>query len=116
MTGEPSKRRQIFAWCLFDFANSSFTTVVITVIFSFYFIRVLAGEDARLWNAGLFVSNFAIILTAPIIGAIADHSSSKKRFLFASYLICVVATSALFFSNWGRLTWRPARLKSPSST
>ncbi|MEZ6197811.1 MAG: MFS transporter [Planctomycetota bacterium] len=95
-------RREIISWCLFDFANSPFTTVIITVVYAVYFSKVVATESgAELWAAALAVSNFLIILSAPVIGALADRLRRKKRFLFASYLVCIVATAALFFMKTG---------------
>lgn len=99
---EPSKRLQIASWCLFDFANSSFTTVVITGVYNLYFVNEIAPDGgARLWSLALFVSNLAIILSAPVVGAVADRMSGKKRFLLASYFVCVAATAALFFVTPG---------------
>lgn len=98
----PSKRVQIASWCLFDFANSSFTTVVITGVYNLYFVNKIAPDGgAGLWSLALFLSNVAIILTAPIVGAMADHMSGKKRFLAASYMLCVAATAALYFAEPG---------------
>ncbi len=103
---QPSNRLQLTSWCLFDFANSSFTTVIITAIFAVYFSDVIAGSSSNLsgttlWNLCLLVSNVAIILTAPIIGALADSQGRRKSYLFISYLICIVGTAALFWVGPG---------------
>lgn len=99
----PSKRRQIFSWCLFDFANSSFTTVIVTVVFAVYFKDVIAKDagGATLWAVCGLVSNLAILVSAPVVGAMADRSSGKKRFLFLSYIVCVACTAGLFFTGPG---------------
>ena len=102
---EPSKRVQIASWCLFDFANSSFTTVVITGVYNLYFVNEIAPEGGtRLWSLALFVSNVLIIATAPVVGAVADRMAGKKRFLLASWLVCVLATAALWTVRPGMAT------------
>ena len=89
---------------MFDFANSSFTTVIVTVVFSAYFVSHVVGDQVlgvKYWGWGLSLSNFMIILLAPLLGAIADFSGSKKKFLFVTYLICVIFTALLFFVKEG---------------
>ena len=93
----PVRPREIFGWAMFDFANSSYTTVVITVAFSVFFTSTVAagGRADFLWGLGLSVSNGLVLLLAPVLGAVADDSGRKKRFLFATYLACVVGTALL---------------------
>lgn len=95
----PVTRREIAAWAMFDFANSSYTTVVVTVAFSVFFTSlVAAGPDADAWwGRGIFFSNLIVVLLSPIVGAMADESGRKKLFLFATYLLCVAGTAALWF-------------------
>ncbi|MEE9615107.1 MAG: MFS transporter [Thermodesulfobacteriota bacterium] len=101
----PASRREVFAWCMYDFANSSYTTVIITVAFSVYFTTVVAGgEDGngeRLWGWGYALSMLVIGLMAPLLGAVADHGGFKKRFLLFFTSLCILATSALFFVGPG---------------
>ncbi len=102
----PDRRRQILSWCFFDFANSSFTTVVVTAVFSVWFASekgICAGRDdgTWLWSLALLISNVLIILTAPVVGAIADQGGRKKPFLLLSYLACVFGTALLFFADRG---------------
>jgi len=97
--------REVLSWCLFDFANSSFTTVVITVVFSEYFTHAVAKDTGQLWGWTLALSNLLIIVSAPIIGAIADGTGRKKRFLFLSYAVCIVATAMLYFTGPDRVVF-----------
>ncbi|MBI3098893.1 MAG: MFS transporter, partial [Planctomycetes bacterium] len=100
----PAPRWEIFSWCMFDFANSSFTTVIVTVVFSVYFADVVcAGRtDADfLWGLANALSQGVVLLTAPIVGAIADYSGAKKRFLTVSWLSCCVFTACLWFAEPG---------------
>jgi UMF1 family MFS transporter len=97
-------KREILSWCLFDFANSSFTTIVITIVYSVYFVNIAAmgtGNGDFLWGAGNLISQGFVLLTAPILGAIADYSASKKKFLFLSYFICIIFTTMLYFVKPG---------------
>jgi UMF1 family MFS transporter len=94
-------KKEILAWCFFDFANSSFTTLIITIAFSVYFVKIVAGGSAvgdRLWGTGNAISQTLVLLTAPLVGAIADYSSRKKQFLFLSYMSCVIFTAVLYFA------------------
>ncbi|MET0163635.1 MAG: MFS transporter, partial [Vicinamibacterales bacterium] len=83
---------------MFDFANSGYTTVVITAIFSAYFVSVVAGNAAwatLAWTITLAVSYALVMLTGPLIGAYADAHASKKRLLLATTTGCVLGTAAL---------------------
>ncbi|MCZ6508844.1 MAG: MFS transporter [Acidobacteria bacterium] len=101
----PARPREIFAWAMFDFANSSYTTIVVTVAFSVYFTSTVAPTDNAdlLWGLALALSNILVLLSAPLIGAAADDSGRKKPFLAASYLSCVAATAALYFVTPGSI-------------
>lgn len=97
-------KKELFGWVMFDFANSSFTTVIVTVVFSAYFVSHVVGDDVlgvKYWGIGLAVSNLIVILSGPVVGAISDFSGSKKKFLFLSYLLCVIFTALLFFVGRG---------------
>jgi UMF1 family MFS transporter len=83
---------------MYDFANSGYTTVVITAVFSAYFVAEVAGNApwaTFAWTAALAVSYALIMLTAPLLGAWADAHAAKKRLLAATTLGCVVFTAAL---------------------
>lgn len=92
-------RRELLAWALFDFANSGYTTVVLTTIFSAYFVGVVAGSmpgsATLLWSLAIGAANLIVMVGGPVIGAIADYRASKKRFLLMSSLGCVISTALL---------------------
>ncbi|NJK92189.1 MAG: MFS transporter [Blastochloris sp.] len=72
----PAGKKEIFSWCCYDFANSSYTTVVITVVYSTYFTGVVAqGLDFAntLWALALAFSQLLVILLGPWLGAMADR-------------------------------------------
>ena len=98
--------REVFAWSLYDFANSGYTTVVLTAVFNAYFVGVVAGGAVWatfVWTLALSVSSFAVMLTAPAIGAWADGHGTKKLLLAISTIACVVATAGLYFTNAGTI-------------
>ena len=99
--------REIFGWAMFDFANSSYTTVITTVVFNVVFTDLVVGDGPDfkrgnlLWSVALAVSYGLVVLTAPLLGAIIDFRAAKKRFLFGSYVLTVVATALLYFVSPG---------------
>jgi UMF1 family MFS transporter len=99
-------RKEIWSWAMFDFANSGYTTVVITAIFNAYFVSVVAGNadwGTFAWTASLSVSYLLIILTAPMVGAYADAYAKKKRLLFITATGCIVFTALLSLAGPGDL-------------
>ncbi len=89
---------------MYDFANSGYTTVVITAVFSAYFVAEVAGNAAwatLAWTAALAVSYALIMLTAPLLGAWADAHAAKKRLLVVTTLGCVASTAALSMIGQG---------------
>ena len=92
------KRRELFGWAMYDFANSGYTTVVLTAVFSAYFAGAVAGKAewaTFAWTAALSASYAIVMLTMPAIGALADLRAAKKRYLAVSTIGCVAATAAL---------------------
>ena len=91
-------RREVFGWAMYDFANSGYTTVVMTAVFNAYFVAVVAdGADwgTLAWTLALGLSNALVMLTMPAIGAYADARAAKKRLLMISTAGCVLATALL---------------------
>jgi UMF1 family MFS transporter len=91
-------KKEVWAWAMYDFANSGYTTVVITAVFNVYFVSVVAGNAPWAtfsWTAALAVSYALIMVTAPLLGAYADAYAAKKRLLVATTVGCVLGTAAL---------------------
>jgi len=102
--GSDVKYREVWAWSMYDFANSAYTTVVITAVFGAYFVAGVAGNApwaTFAWTAALSVSYAAILFTGPLVGAWADAHAAKKRLLLISTVGCVVFTAALAFVKPG---------------
>jgi UMF1 family MFS transporter len=100
----PASRREIVSWAMFDFANSSYTTIIVSVAFGIYFTRLVApaGKGDSLWGLALLLGNLLVLLLSPVIGAVADDSGRKKVFLGVTYATCVVGTALLWFVTPGR--------------
>jgi UMF1 family MFS transporter len=98
---QPSPTRaERFAWCLFDFANSPYNTIVVTFVYARYFAYELVGDPQRgdtYWAWGLTVSGLAVALLSPILGALADRSAGKRRCLIGFSLLTSACTALLFF-------------------
>ena len=102
-----ASRKELFGWAMFDFANSSYTTVIITVVFCIIFPEVIVGDAPEfrmgnlLWSVALSVSYLVVLITSPLFGAIMDFAGAKKKFLFASYVLTIIATASLYFVKPG---------------
>jgi UMF1 family MFS transporter len=97
--GGDVKFREVWAWSMYDFANSAYTTVVITAVFGAFFVGAVAGNApwaTFAWTAALSISYAAILFTGPLIGAWADAHAAKKRLLLASTIGCVLFTALLY--------------------
>jgi len=100
------KKREVFAWAMYDFANSGYTTVVLTAVFNAYFVSVIAAgaEWATFaWTATLAVSYIAVMIAGPLIGAYADQRAAKKRVLLIATIGCVVTTALLYLAGPGSM-------------
>lgn len=100
----PVQRRELWAWAGFDFANSGYTTVVITAIFSAYFVGVVAANAdwaTFAWTAALSASYMLVMAVAPLVGLYADAHAAKKRLLLATTAVCSLGTAALWFCGPG---------------
>ena len=105
LTGDATPR-EAWAWAMYDFANSGYTTVVITAVFNAYFVAVVAQRApwaTLAWTATLAASYVLIVLTAPLIGAWADARAAKKRLLVFTTIGCVAFTAALYLTGPGTL-------------
>ena len=96
-------RRDHWAWYLYDFGNSAYAAVVLLAIYSAYFKQEIVGgtEGTRLWGLATGIAMLVVAITSPILGAIADLSGSKKRFLFFFTVVACLFTATLFFTGRG---------------
>ncbi len=92
-------KKRILSWCLFDFANSSYSAVIASVIFPVYYATVIVGDSSGAgdlwWGRAISSSMFIVAVLSPLLGGIADYSGLRKRSLFISVALCVGAVAGL---------------------
>ena len=94
-----STRRGRVAWCLYDWANSAFPTVIITFVFAAYFTKGVIGDPVAgtaMWGQAMGYSAFIVAIMAPILGAVADHTGRRKPWLFLTTGLCIVLSACLW--------------------
>ena len=92
--------KEKIGYIFYTFADSSFVTIIVTVLFSMYFKDIVVGEreyGTALWGRTISVSMLIVVILAPIMGAIADFSHSRKNMLMISAYITMLFTALLFF-------------------
>ncbi|RZI62871.1 MAG: MFS transporter [Rubrivivax sp.] len=105
------RKREVFGWSMYDFANSGYTTVVLTAVYNAYFVGVIArGQPSAtlLWTVLIAVSSFLVMVTMPGLGAWADAHGAKKKLLGICTLGCVLSTAALAVFGADQLWWAAA--------
>lgn len=93
-------KKPVFAWCLYDWANSAFPTIITTFLFAAYFTQSVATDvhtGTAQWGYTITVSGILIALLSPVFGSIADHYGQRKPWLAAFTSIAVVASALLWF-------------------
>ena len=93
----PAHRLGRFSWCLYDWANSAFPTVITTFVFSAYFTKAIAADEitgTSQWGWALSLSGLAV--AAPLLGAVADHTGRRKHWIFAFTVLTAVLTGLLW--------------------
>lgn len=98
-----SNNREHVAWYLYDFGNSAYAAVILLAVYSAYFKGTVVGgaEGSRYWGISVGIAMLTVAIISPFLGAIADFSASKKRFLFIFSAITWVFTALLFFVQEG---------------
>lgn len=98
-------RRQIVSWCLFDFANSSYSAVIAAVVFPVYYTGYIVGNETGLgdlwWGRAVSLSMAVIAISSPFIGGIADFGGYRKRLLFFYSTLCVSMVASFSFLQKG---------------
>jgi len=94
--------KKIFNFALYDFANSAFTTIIITFIFATYFAKQIApspvlGQSYWGWTIG--ITGFLVAIIGPVLGSFADKKNSIVFFIRCFSLLCILFTTLLWFSK-----------------
>ena len=98
------KKRDVFAWSLYDFANQPFTTIIVTFIYSAFFVKVIAvneQEGTFLWSIAIAMTAIIVSFLSPILGALADIGGYRKLFLMISTWVCAIFSVLLYFPTTG---------------
>jgi UMF1 family MFS transporter len=101
-------RREVFAWAMYDFANSGYTTVLLTAVFNAYFVSVVARNAdwaTFAWTVALSISYAIVMVIGPVAGAWADAHAAKKQLLAISTILCIGGTLALVWAGPGAVAW-----------
>jgi len=92
-------KKHIISWTLFDFANSSYSAVIVAVVFPVFFVNTIVGNEAGLgdlwWGRAISLSMAIVALTSPLLGGIADYGGLRKKFLFIYTALSVCAIASL---------------------
>ncbi|MFA6597975.1 MAG: MFS transporter [Ignavibacteriaceae bacterium] len=101
-----SSKLKIFVWTLFDFANTSYSIIIVTFLYAVYFKQTVSeGKPIGdlYWSLGTSIAMLITAIISPVLGAIADYSAGKKRFLLFFTLQCIIATALLIFVEKGNV-------------
>lgn len=97
--------KKILSWCLFDFANSSYSAVIAAVIFPVYYANVVVGNESGQgdlwWGRAIALSMAVVAISSPFLGGIADYAGIRKRLLALYTFLCVIAVAAFSFLGKG---------------
>lgn len=100
-------RKKVASWCLYDFANSSYSAVIATVVFPVYYATYVVGNEAGLgdlwWGRAVSLSMLTVALASPVLGGIADFMGARKRFLILFTLLCAVSVGMFPFLEKGMI-------------
>lgn len=110
-TTESTKKwftKQVFNWSLFDFANSTFATIVVAFVYAIYFKKIVAFNQPIAdfyWSTAINISMILVAFLSPILGAASDHYSNKKKYLVFFTYLCIISTALLYFITGGMVLW-----------
>ncbi len=113
---DATRRKAWLGWCLYDWANSAFATVILSAVLPVYFVSLVPAEGARfslfgvthtmpasaLWGYAVSVSMLLVAVSAPFLGAHADRRGARMKWLMFFCLIGTTATALLFWATPGR--------------
>ena len=102
-------RRRIFAWCLFDFANSAYSAVIVATVFGIYYTTTIVGNEQGLgdlwWGRVISVSMIGVVLTGPVLGALADRAGRRKSAFVAFTVLCIACVALFATIGPGMIVW-----------
>ncbi len=101
-----NNKKNIFYWCLYDFGNSAFFTLVVTFVYATYFTQVISPDEITgtlFWSRGISISAILIAILSPLLGVIVDQGGLKKKMLIYTAVVGFLSTVLLFFPSEGMI-------------
>ncbi|MFH2092453.1 MAG: MFS transporter [Pseudomonadota bacterium] len=99
-------KKTIFGWVMFDFANSAYTTLVVTFIYATYFVKAIAPDEiigTALWSRGVTITAISVAVLSPFLGAIADQTNLRKKFILISTITTILGCGTLYLVQPGQI-------------
>jgi UMF1 family MFS transporter len=100
-------RKTIWGWALYDFGNSAFFTVIVTFVYGAFFAAEIVPEGSTfgsvVWSNGITVAALIIAVSSPFLGALADRGGHRRRYLFITTAVAILATALLYFPTPGEV-------------
>lgn len=100
--------KDVFNWSLFDFANSTFATIIVAFVYAIYFKKIVASNlpiADLYWSTAINISMILVAVLSPVLGAASDFYGSKKKYLFFFTFLCIISTAFLYFVTEGMILW-----------
>jgi UMF1 family MFS transporter len=97
---EKERRKIIFSWCMYDWANSAFATTIMAAVLPFFYSSVAGANLSKTtassyWGYTNTVAMLIVAFSAPVLGALADHWGMKKKFLAGFAILGIISTAFL---------------------
>ena len=86
-------KKTIWSWAMYDFANSSFTTIVVSFIYGTYFTKSIAVDEilgTQWWSWAVSLTAIVVAFLSPVLGALADIASFRKKIMRYSTILCII--------------------------
>ena len=91
--------KALFGWVMYDFANSAFTTLIVTFIYATYFTKAIAANEivgTALWSRAVTISALLVALLSPVFGALADQGNNRRGYLIGFTLLAIISAALLY--------------------
>jgi MFS transporter, UMF1 family len=101
-------KRAIWSWATYDWANSAYTTLIVTFIYSAFFTQGIAEDGITgtvQWANAIIITAITVALLSPFLGAVADQGGHRKLFLVASTVITIASTALLYIPTEGQVVF-----------
>ncbi|CUS48373.1 MAG: UMF1 family MFS transporter [Idiomarinaceae bacterium HL-53] len=109
MAEQTARKRELWGWAMYDVANQAYTTIVISFVYSAFFVSYIVPQESAwrdaYWSIAILGSTLLAMVLSPLAGQWIDQGRSKKVLLAWATAVCAVFTSLLFWVNPGDVGW-----------